>query len=140
MSCGGDSGNTAKKTSAENSAVRDDVTLVDFSISEAPKSAKAGEIRFYAKNTGKSLHELVVVKSDANPGDLPVYGAQDTPAEGHVVGDVDEDKITSEGEVEDIEPGATKDATFVLAPGKYLLICNLPTHYGLGMRVALTVS
>jgi uncharacterized cupredoxin-like copper-binding protein len=140
MSCGGDSGTTATKTSAEASAPREDVTLVDFSMTDSPQSAKAGEIRFYAKNTGKSLHELVVVKSDANPGDLPVYGANDTPAEGHVVGDVDEDKITSEGEVEDIEPGSAKDATFVLAPGHYLLICNLPTHYGLGMRTALTVS
>src|SRR5512139_2136897 len=39
VSCGGDSGNTATKTSAENSAQRDDVTLVDFSISDAPKTA-----------------------------------------------------------------------------------------------------
>ena len=56
------------------------------------------------------------------------------------VGDVDEDKVESVGEVEDIAAGATKDATFKLAAGKYALICNLAGHYTAGMRVTFTVQ
>ncbi|MEP7216851.1 MAG: plastocyanin/azurin family copper-binding protein [Anaerolineaceae bacterium] len=114
--------------------------MKEWSIVPNPVAVKAGEVRFFASNTGKTTHELVVVKSDEDVTKLPTYGTSETPAEGHVLGDVNEDKITSEGEVEDIEGGATKDATFVLAPGKYVLMCNLPTHYGLGMRVAFTVN
>ena len=146
VSCGDDSGTTppTKTTSSnatsETSANRVDVTLNEFSITTARTSQKAGEVRFFAKNTGKAVHELIVVESDADPAKLPTYSATDKPAVGHAVGDVDEDKITSEGEVEDIEAGSTKDATFVLKPGKYALICNLAGHYGLGMRVAFTVE
>jgi len=134
---------TATRTTSstpETSAVRVDATVKDYSISISPTSAKAGEVRFFVKNEAKGVHEFVVVKSDLDPAKLPTYGANDTPAEGHAVGDVDEDKITAEGEIEDIEAGTTKDATLVLEPGKYVLICNLPAHYGLGMRVAFTVN
>lgn len=139
VSCGDDSESSPSAT-GETSATRVDVTQKEFTITAAPASAKAGEVRFFVKNTGKEVHELVVVKSDAEPGELPTYGPTDTPAEGHVVGDVNEDELTSEGEVEDIDAGATKDATFVLEPGNYLLICNLPTHYAEGMRAAFTVK
>jgi len=40
----------------------------------------------------------------------------------------------------DIEPRAAKDATFVLAPSKYVLICNLAGHYAQGMYVGFTVE
>ena len=139
-SCGGDDGKTDSKSAGDTSATRVNVTMADYSLTTALKSVKAGEVRFYAKNTGKVVHELVIVQSDAKITELPVYSDKDKPAEGHAPGDVDEAKITSEGEVEDIDPGATKDATFVLAAGKYVLICNLASHYGLGMRVAFTVE
>jgi len=131
---------TATSGTMESSATRVDATLADFSVAVDPASVPAGEVRFCVKNTGATMHEFVIVKSDLDPASLPVYGENDTPAEGHVVGDVDEDQITSEGEIEDIEPGATKDANFTLEPGKYVLICNLPGHYKLGMYTAFTVE
>ena len=141
VSCGGDSKKTSTTSAPrETTATRVNVTMKEWSITPSLTSVKAGEVRFFAKNTGQALHELVVVKSDADPAKLPIYGASDTPAEGHQTGDVDEAQITSEGEVEDIEIGSTKDATFVLEPGKYVLICNLPSHYGQGMHVAFTVK
>jgi uncharacterized cupredoxin-like copper-binding protein len=144
VSCGDDDGTptatAATNATSEASAARVDVTVKDYSITTTPTSIKAGEVRFFVKNTGAVEHELVVVQSDADPAALPVYSATDKRAEGHVVGDVDEDKVTSEGEVEGIEAGATKDATFDLKPGKYVLMCNLATHYTMGMRVAFTVE
>jgi len=71
---------TASKPS-ETSATRVDADMKEWSITVDPTSAKAGEVRFFAKNTGAVLHEFVVVKSDADPASLPVYGANDTPAD-----------------------------------------------------------
>ena len=50
------------------------------------------------------------------------------------------DESTSVGELADVEPGATKKATFKLAPGKYAMVCALPGHYEGGMYGSLTVK
>jgi uncharacterized cupredoxin-like copper-binding protein len=39
-----------------------------------------------------------------------------------------------------VQPGATKKATFKLAPGKYAMVCALPDHYENGMYGSLTVK
>ena len=43
------------------------------------------------------------------------------------------------GRIDTFAGGQTRDATFDLAAGSYLLICNLPGHYQLGMTAAFTV-
>jgi hypothetical protein len=85
-------------------------------------------------------HELVVLKSDLVPTTLPLGGN----------GGVDEAGagVTKIGEIEPFPAGQTREATFELAPGKYVLICNIvdtsetPTevHYKLGMLAGFTVS
>lgn len=58
-------------------------------------------------------------------------------------GDVDEagdPGIELIGEIEDIEGGTSQSLTLGLDAGSYVLICNLPGHYGLGMYTAFTVS
>jgi uncharacterized cupredoxin-like copper-binding protein len=42
--------------------------------------------------------------------------------------------------VEDITAGSTRDLTVDLQPGRYVLVCNIPGHYKLGMHTALTAS
>lgn len=116
------------------------VAVKEWSVAPSPATVKAGEINFQVQNSGTIVHEFVVVKTDADPAKLPTYGAGDKPAEGHASGDVDEDKVESVGEVEDIAAGSTKDATFRLAAGKYALMCNLAGHYAAGMRVSFTVQ
>ena len=46
----------------------------------------------------------------------------------------------SVGEIGEIKPGTTGTVTLDLAPGQYVLVCNLPKHYAQGMRVAFTVE
>jgi uncharacterized cupredoxin-like copper-binding protein len=140
--CGGSNDSTTQtpNPSKETTATQIAVSVKEFSISPTPTSAKAGEVRFTVKNDGTVPHEFVVIKTDSAPASLPVYQASDKVAEGHAVGDVNEDKVTSAGELEDVAPGATKDATFKLGAGKYVLICNLPAHYGQGMRTAFVVN
>jgi uncharacterized cupredoxin-like copper-binding protein len=43
-------------------------------------------------------------------------------------------------EKEDIAKDKTETLSATLEPGKYVFVCNLPTHYKLGMRAAFTVS
>jgi len=127
-------------TPQETTAVPIDTTLNEWSVTNAPITVRAGEVKFVTKNAGAIVHEFVIVKTDLDPASLPTLTASDTLPEGHAVGDVDEEAVSSPGEIEDINPGATKDATFRLTPGKYVLICNLAGHYAQGMRVGFTVE
>ncbi len=103
------------------------VELGEMYVTPTSKTVKAGNVKFVVKNAGKMLHELVIIKSDTAYDALPVTN-----------GRVSEDG--SVGEVADIEAGATKDGTFKLEPGKYILLCNISGHYAGGMRETLTVT
>lgn len=117
------------------------VTLQEFSVTPTPASAPAGQVTFEAKNTGpKDPHELVVIKTDLDPGALPT-----TPE-----GKVDEEGAGVEalGEIEEFKVGETRSKAFDLTAGSYVLICNVvekeegktEAHYKLGMRTAFTVQ
>lgn len=105
----------------------------DFAISVAPASVPAGSIRFTIHNEGPGEHEFVVLKTDIDDGKLPVDQAQ---------GEAEETGagVTHVKEKEGIKSGATVELTTKLSPGRYVLICNLPSHYGLGMHATLTVQ
>jgi len=118
------------------------VGLQEFAIVPSVASVPAGTVKFVAKNTGPDdVHEMVVLRTDLDPAALPVDkdGKADEEADG----------ITSIGETGDVAVGETKDVSFDLAPGKYVLICNIvqtepdgsiEAHYKVGMRTAFTVT
>lgn len=103
------------------------VKMSDYAFAPNDAVAKAGKVTIVAPNDGKVVHELVVLRTDADPARLPMKG-----------GAVDES--TSVGEIADVEPGATKKVTLRLAPGKYAMVCALPGHYKAGMYGSLTVE
>lgn len=110
-----------------------DVTLSDFKIELSDSSVPAGQIQFDIANNGPSIHEFVVLKTEIKAGELP------TDEDGAV------DEAGAEGielvdEVEDIEDEATETLTVDLDAGHYALICNLPSHYDLGMFVDFVVT
>jgi uncharacterized cupredoxin-like copper-binding protein len=107
------------------------VTEEDFSISDSPGSAPAGEVRFNIRNEGPSTHELVVIRTDLLEAELPTSkGVVDEGAEG----------VEVATEEEDIAPDASASLTVDLEPGTYVLICNLPGHYQAGMHATFTVT
>lgn len=108
-------------------------TEKDFNISLASSSVKSGKVTFEVTNSGPSTHEFVVFKTDLAAGQLPTSKAGT---------EVDESGqgVTHVDEIEDISSGSSKSLTVTLQPGKYVIICNLPGHYKLGMHSALTVS
>jgi hypothetical protein len=117
------------------------VTLQEWTVLPAPASAPAGQVTFQAKNTGpKDPHELVVIKTDLDPGALP------TNPEGKV--DEEGAGVEALGEIEEFKVGETRSKAFDLTAGSYVLICNVvekkegktEAHYQLGMRTAFTVQ
>lgn len=103
-----------------------------MSVRMTRASAKAGKIRFEVVNYSASIdHELEVVAVDDVDAPLP-YDFKTAK--------VKVEKAREKGEVEDIKPGAEKVLEVTLAPGSYLLICNLPGHYAAGMAAPFTVT
>ncbi len=125
--CGGNVAASTKGAKATNV----NVTLVSFVITPDVTTIPAGKVTFHAKNIDVVEHEMLVI---------PVMkGALDLPYD-KTIARVPEDKINSLGEVPEIEGGANGEVTLDLAPGTYLLICNLVGHYDSGMHTLLTVN
>ena len=141
IGCGGDDngGTTAADTQATETAGGGSagaltIKMGDFFFDPKAATAAAGSVEISAPNVGQTEHELVLFKSDADPGSLPVAG-----------GEVDEAAFEKQGavnvgEIEEVLPGETKSGSFELAAGKYVMICNLPGHYLQGMYGSLTAN
>lgn len=116
------------------------VTLTEWAVVLDKSSVPAGNVSFHVTNAGTQFkHEFVVIKTDLAPDALPADST----------GKVDEESSDLDfiGEVEELEIGASEDASFDLTAGKYVLICNIveaagghESHYNQGMRVAFTVT
>ncbi len=103
-----------------------------MSIRTNVASVKTGKIAFDVSNLSRSIiHEMLVVAVDNPNAPLPYD---------YSTGQVPEQQVKVLGETEDMEPNAEKTITLDLAPGSYLLICNVPGHYASGMWTALTVN
>jgi uncharacterized cupredoxin-like copper-binding protein len=109
------------------SAARVNVVLTEWKLIPSVVRVSPGAITFVVRNTGKIVHELVVVRSGRHHHLLPMAGSQATET-GLV------------GEIEEFKPGETRRLTVKLAPGKYVLLCNLPGHYRAGQYAALRVG
>ena len=116
-----------------------DVKVHEWSVDPGVSSAPAGSVTFSVTNTGpEDVHEFVILKTDLDPGALPVdaNGAVTETGAG----------IEVVNEIEDIPVGVTQAVTATLAAGKYVLLCNIYTeaekeaHYKLGMRTAFTAE
>lgn len=132
------SGPSSAAASAATGSIK--VTLTEWALVPDKASAPAGNVTFDVTNGGTQFkHEFVVIKTDLDPADLAV----------DATGKVDEAGAGIEfiGEVEELEIGATETASFDLAAGNYVLICNIveaaggqESHYNEGMRTAFTVN
>ncbi len=118
--CGGTGGSTAVKA-----------TDKDFAINLDRGSVNHGKLQFQVTNQGPSEHEMVVLKTDRSPTDLPVTDGK-AEEDGEGVAHVDE--------IENVPAGQSETLNLNLDAGNYVLICNLPGHYSQGMRVAFTVQ
>ncbi|HSL34374.1 MAG TPA: sulfocyanin-like copper-binding protein [Candidatus Limnocylindrales bacterium] len=105
------------------------VELKEWSVTPSSATASAGSVTFNVTNSGTTIHEFVVVKTDTKAADLTVVDNK-----------IDESVLTPVDEIEDIEAGATPTLTVDLAAGHYVLLCNIETHYSQGMYADFDVS
>lgn len=107
------------------------VQLAEYAVTSTPSAVGAGSVEFTARNAGTIAHELVVIRTELAEDQLPVSeGTVDENAEG----------IEVIGEIEEFDAGGERTASFELSAGNYVLICNVPGHYQLGMRTRFRVT
>jgi uncharacterized cupredoxin-like copper-binding protein len=101
----------------------------DFRI-KAPAVVKAGDVRLDIRNAGPDTHELIVIRAGRGPLPLRMDGLT-----------VDEDALRSRtvGGIEPAKPGSSRSTDLHLAPGRYVLFCNMAGHYLGGMHTTLVV-
>ncbi len=122
VACGGSSA----ESGADSGTVIETV-VKDGSIDLDTSTVPAGAVSFDISNAGSVVHEIEVFSGSQT--DLPVdLGVADTTG------------LALIDEVEDIIPGGNIDLDVVLEPGDYVIICNLPGHYQMGMVTSLTVE
>lgn len=128
---------TAAPTAAGSTTV--EVTLQEWAVVPSPGTVTAGPVTFRVTNEGpEDVHEFVIIKTDLDPGALPVDST----------GTVSEDGagMTVIDEIEDIPVDQTQELAVTLAAGKYVLLCNIysededEAHYQMGMRIAFEVT
>jgi hypothetical protein len=93
-----------------------DVSLIEWDI-KGPATVKAGKVTFNIKNTGSNKHEMALIKGDS-------FDALPKAANGAV----DETKLEADallGRTEKLDGNKSCSATVDLAPGKYVMVCNI---------------
>ena len=111
-----------------------DIHLLEFKLTGPAGAALptigSGSVNVQATNHGATPHELVIIKTATDQAALPVTGSKvDEETAGQLI-----------GKLADIDAGTTTRGTFELDAGNYVLLCNVPGHYKLGMHASLVVQ
>ena len=95
-------------------------------------SVKSGTVTFDITNWSRSIvHEMVIVSVDGPDAPLPYdYNKLQVP----------EEQVKVVGDSGELAPNASKTIKVELAPGSYILLCNVVGHYAAGMAVAFIVT
>jgi uncharacterized cupredoxin-like copper-binding protein len=108
------------------------VLLDDFRVRQDAAVVTAGTVSFRIRNQGPTTHEFILVRTDRAPDKLPLQ--RDGLTVNEEAPGID---LLDEAEGLDIDDRQTLDLR--LAPGHYVMYCNLEGHYLGGMYAALTV-
>lgn len=104
----------------------------EWKVQVSAGKAEAGDVRFAITNYGTIAHEFLVVKTDFDPGQIPLGDNNRFDEELKGIEVVDE---IPEWEVNDTGMLKVK-----LEPGQYELLCNIEGHYAAGMRTSFEVT
>jgi len=105
------------------------VSLTDIAIKLDQGWTSAGPVTFSIKNVGTVVHQLVVLKTDIPQNQIPVGTTPGTVTQPGFV-----------GTTALINPGGSATLTLPLTSGNYVLLCNQPAHYLIGMHIGFKVN
>jgi uncharacterized cupredoxin-like copper-binding protein len=109
-----------------------DMSMATLGITASATEVPEGEVTFQVVNDSKDLiHEMVLALVEDTNTTLPYLADEQK---------VDEDSAGHIGEVAELDPGQSGALTVTLKPGTYILYCNIPGHYIMGMWTLITVS
>lgn len=106
-----------------------DISLHEFAVDTTPATIADGLTNFIIENTGSGPHNFRVIQTELPADGLPLSG--DT---------VDETAVNVVASSDTVTAGTFASVITTLDPGRYVLICNVPTHYGNGMRTEFQVT
>jgi Sulfocyanin (SoxE). len=109
----------------------------EFSVASDPTGVPTGSVQFNVTNHGAIAHEFVIMQTD-NPPNALLYDDTTQKALEDAPGQQDVGEVG--GEDPFLLPGHTESGNFDLAPGRYVLLCNIPGHYKAGMYTSFTVG
>ena len=102
------------------------ITLKEYKVLPTATSVKAGKVTFKVKNIGVLDHTFLVVKTNVAAGKIPVKKNRAV--------------VSALGKLGPFKKGKGGSLTLALTPGKYVLLCNVASHYQIGQYVAFTVK
>lgn len=100
----------------------------DLAFDKQALRARPGNVTLKLVNMGQAPHEVVLLRSQADPAKLATQSDGRASEQGAV------------GKVARVTGGATGTHTFKLAKGRYVFFCNVPGHFAAGMRGVLVVA
>jgi uncharacterized cupredoxin-like copper-binding protein len=112
--------------------MRADMKMAMMGIQIDKKTIPAGKTTFEVMNSSKEMqHEMLISPIATEDTVLPFIENENR---------VDEEKSGDLGEVSELEPGKSGALTLELKPGLYILFCNIPAHYMMGMWTVVKVE
>ena len=123
MAGGGGQGRFSAATIAAAAKGKIYVQLGDYWVAPSVATVRARKVTFYATNVGKVPHELMVERMPIK-FDSPMHPTEDAAL----------------GMIEDMDAGQSGRMTLNLAPGRYMLFCNVTGHYAAGQHTGFRVT
>jgi uncharacterized cupredoxin-like copper-binding protein len=111
---------------------KSDMTKATMGITLDQTAVPAGTVTFNVTNDSKVMIHEMVLSPVADPETALPYSKDDMR--------IDEEGAGHLGEVAELDAKATGSLSIDLKPGTYILYCNIPGHYVLGMWTLLTVT
>ncbi|HYK97710.1 MAG TPA: hypothetical protein VEU77_04900 [Candidatus Acidoferrales bacterium] len=105
------------------------VTLLDTSIKLDKTSIPFGTVTLNIKNSGSVLHQLIILRTDIPQNQIPASTTQP--------GTMQEPGLVMQSQT--IAVGASSTLTLTLGAGNYVLMCNQPAHYLIGMHTGFAI-
>ena len=111
------------------------VTEANFAITTSTASVASGPLTLEIRNAGPDRHELIILPLRLGE---PATALPRRP-DGFTV---DEERLAAAepGSIAPQTPGGTEQLSVDLAPGRYVLFCNMEGHYMAGMHKVLVVG